>query len=320
MANPLKKVLVTGSSGSIGTALVEALLEGGYETVGADIRPNEWSDTVNQKTIRIDLTNRTVVDSLLPRDVDSIVHLAAHSRVWDLIENPRLAEENITMLANVVEFARACDIHKIVFSSSREVYGNTIKDSSVESDASVDACESPYAMSKIAGEALLRAYQHSFGMDSVILRFANVYGRYDITNRAIPLFIAHCRTGKPIGIFGRGKVLDFTHLDDTVRGIILTIERFDTVKNDVINIASGIGTDLATLAKKIQAQMGTAVPITVENNRTGEVMRYVGAIDKARVALGYEPTVALDEGLRGAIAWYTNFYDKNPGRIPALPH
>lgn len=315
----LGRILVTGSSGSIGTALMEALATAGYDTVGADRRPNEWVDEIDRRTIRIDLTDRAAVNALLPKEADAIIHLAAHSRVWDLIANPHLAEENITMLTNVAEFARVHAIKKILFSSSREVYGNLMADAYRESDASVDHCESPYGASKLAGEAILRAYQHSFGVNSVILRLANVYGRYDITNRVIPLFIAHCRSGKPIDIFGRGKVLDFTFMDDTVRAMVHALEKFESIKNETYNIASGVGTSLAELAEKIQTQMGTAVPITVENNRTGEVMRYVGAISKAGAAFGYEPRTSLDQGLIQAIAWYRMFYDKNPHRIPVLP-
>lgn len=314
----MAKVLVTGSSGSIGTGLSERLLAEGYEFVGADIRPNEWHGDIDTKTIRVDLTDKTAVNSQLPKDVDVIIHLAAHSRVWDLVQNPHLALENISMLENVLEFARANNIKKVIFASSREVYGGQIKDSYREEDASIDECENPYAMSKIAGEAMLRAYKRLYGIDSVILRFANVYGRYDLLNRVIPLFIAHCHSGKGINIFGKDKIMDFTYLDDTVSGIMLALTKFDTVKNDVFNIASGVGTSLTDLAFLIQEGMKTGVEIKTEENRTGEVMRYVGNIEKSGKVLGYAPQVSFADGLSKAVRWYSDFYTKHPDRMPEL--
>jgi UDP-glucose 4-epimerase len=314
----MQKVLVTGSSGSIGTGLSEKLLAEGYEFVGADIRPNEWHKNIDAKTIRVDLTDKSSTEKLLPKDVGVIIHLAAHSRVWDLVQNPHLALENIAMLENVLEFARTNNIKKVIFASSREVYGGQIKDSYREEDASVDGCENPYAMSKIAGEAMLRAYKRSYGIDSIILRFANVYGRYDTLNRVIPLFIAHCHSGKGINIFGKDKIMDFTYLDDTVSGIMLALTKFDDVRNDVFNIASGVGTSLTDLAFLIQEGMKTNVEIKTEENRTGEVMRYVGNIEKSGRILGYAPQVTFDEGLLKAIEWYSDFYAEHPERMPEL--
>lgn len=314
----MQKVLVTGSSGSIGTALCEALLVGGYDVTGADIKANEWNEELNKKTLRVDLTDKDATNATLPKDAEVIIHLAAHSRVWDLVENPSLGIENITMFANVLEFARTHNIQKVIFSSSREVYGALVKDSYEEGDASIDNCENPYAMSKLAGEAMLRGYKTSFGIDSVILRFGNVYGRYDILNRVIPLFIAHVKTGKPIGIFGKDKILDFVFVDDATNGIICALQQFDAVKNSAYNIASGVGTNLKDLAEEIQKVMGATTPISTEDNRTGEVMRYIGNIDKAKRVLGYEPKIGLSEGLKRAVAWYSDFYDKHPERMPKL--
>ncbi len=314
----MKKVLVTGSSGSIGTALSKRLLAEGYDLVGADIRKNEWYEDINARTISVDLTNAEKTNALLPKDVGCIIHLAAHSRVWDLVQNPRLAGENIAMLENVMEFARANNIKKVIFASSREVYGGLVKDSYREEDAAIAECENPYAMSKIAGEALLHGYNRSYGMDFVIVRFANVYGRYDTLNRVIPLFIAHCHTGKDINIFGKDKILDFTYIDDTVSGIMLALTKFDSVKNDVFNIASGVGTSLIDLAHTIKKEMHANAEIHTGDNRSGEVMRFIGNIEKSKRALGYEPKTPFETGLREAISWYSNFYTAHPERMPEL--
>lgn len=314
----MQKILVTGSSGSIGTALSKRLLAEGYDFVGADIKRNAWHADIDAKTIQVDLTDYEKTTAQLPKDADVIIHLAAHSRVWDLVENPRLASENVVMLENVMEFARANGIKKIIFASSREVYGKLVKDSYKEEDASIDNCENPYAMSKIAGEALIRGYHTSFGIDAVILRFANVYGRYDILNRVIPLFIAHCHSGKDINIFGKDKILDFTYIDDTVSGIMLALTKFDSVKNDVYNIASGVGTSLIELAHQLQKETNAKVKVHTSDNRTGEVMRFIGNIDKSRAVLGYEPHVPFERGIKEAVTWYLDVYSKYPEKMPAL--
>jgi nucleoside-diphosphate-sugar epimerase len=313
----MQKILVTGSSGSIGTALYEALIKGGYEVAGADIRPNRWNEDINRRTVRVDLTKGVETLALLPKDADVIIHLAAHSRVWDLVERPELGAENIRMLENVLEHAKAHGIRKVIFSSSREVYGNLAKDAYREEDASRDACENAYALSKFDGETMLAAYRKS-GIDSVILRFGNVYGRYDTYNRVVPLFLAHCIREKPIRIFGTGKVLDFVHIDDAVAGLLKALAQFDSVKNDVFNVASGRGTDLAELANMLKHITGSTIDVSSEENRTGEVMRYVGNIDKAKARLGFSPRVPLEAGLEKAAAWYRDLYERHREMMPTL--
>ena len=313
----MKKVLVTGSSGSIGTALSEALLKEGYELTGADIRPNEWNKEIDEKTVRVDLTDKEKTLALLPKNIEVILHLAAHSRVWDLAQNPALGGENMLMLENVLEFAKTNGIKKIIFASSREVYGNLVKDSYSEEDASLEHCENAYAESKLKGEEMLHVYRAS-DIDSVILRFANVYGKYDTHNRVVPLFIAHCLEEKPIRIFGTGKILDFVYIDDAVSGIMLALHGFNDLRDEAVNIASGEGTDLADLANMLKALTGADIQVSVEDNRTGEVMRYVGNIEKAKRLLGFSPAVSLKEGLRRTVQWYGEFYRAHPDRMPKL--
>jgi len=311
----MQKILVTGSSGSVGTALSEELLKRGYDVVGADLRANEWNKELDRRTVRVDLRDPSATLASLPADIDSIFHLAAHSRVWDLVENPSLADENILMMKNVLEYAKTRGIRKVIFTSSREVYGNVRKDSYREEDASREACENPYATSKFDGETLLKEYRAD-GIDSVVVRLANVYGRYDTLNRVIPLFIAHCLARKPIDIFGRGKALDFVFIDDAVDGIIRALDRFDQAKNEPYNIASGTGLELSELAEMLKKLTASPVTVSVSDNREGEVMRYVGNIEKAKRVLGYEPKTAFAEGLKRAIEWYSDFYAKYPERMP----
>jgi UDP-glucose 4-epimerase len=303
----MKKILVTGSNGTIGTRLCEKLLACGYDVHGADIRPNRWNRDIGNITTIVDLRkNEDIVK--LPKDIDLVIHLAANSRVYDLVLDPSLARDNIDMMFNVLEYCRNKGIKKFIFSSSREAYGNLEKDAYKEVEASIDRSESPYSASKIAGEALVRSYHRCYGMDFIILRFSNVYGMYDDSNRVIPLFIKTTLDKKDLEVFGEDKLLDFTYIDDTVDGIVRSIRGFDRAKNDVYNIASSTGTTIIDLAKMIQDTMGRNNKVIMKGNRTGEVMRFVADISRAREKLGYHPTVGIEDGIQLSVRWYLDFY------------
>lgn len=296
-------ILVTGSSGTVGTALTEALLDHGFDVTGIDAAPNRWSSRVDDVTTVVDLTDPAAVDSL-PTDVDVIVHLAAHARVHDLVKRPTKAKENIDMTFNVLEHARTADVPRILFASSREVYGNKDKTIYSEEDTFADECESPYTASKISGESLLNAYERCYGIETCVLRFSNVYGRYDASDRVVPLFIAQAHRGRDLTVYGDNKVLDFTFVDDCAEGISLAVRKFHKVSGMTLNIASGEGTSLVELAEAVRDRYATDVGLTIEPNRTGEVSRHVSDITRAEKILDYEPAYSFDRGLRAAIEWY----------------
>ena len=307
-----KSVLVTGASGMIGTALIERLHGDGYDVTGVDVEPNRWSDVVADLTVRADLLDDAVGEAL-PEDVDVLVHLAANARVHRLVNNPRRARDNFEMTFNVLEYVRQAGVSQVVFGSSREVYGNKGKIVYSEEDTYVDECESPYTASKVGGEAMLKAYEQCYDMHASILRFSNVYGRFDVSDRVLPLFIAQAHDGQDLTVYGDDKVLDFTYLDDCVDGIVRVIEKFHKAKGTTFNIASGEGTSLIELAEEIARRVDTDVDIHVEPNRTGEVGRYVADISKANKVLNYDPAYSFNEGLDAAVDWYmTNprFFDE----------
>lgn len=226
----IEKILVTGSNGTIGTALCEALMEMGYKVEGIDIKQNNWSEKVDRITAISDLRDRNCF-SKLPGDFDMIIHLAANARVYNLVVNPGLARDNFEILFNILEFSRLKNIDRFIFASSREVYGNSGKVFHNEEEAYVKNCESPYTATKIGGEALVHSYHQCYDIDFVILRFSNVYGKYDDSDRVIPAFIETAKQNKDLIVFGEDKLLDFTYIDDCVDGIIKSIENFDGVKN-----------------------------------------------------------------------------------------
>lgn len=299
----LRSVLVTGSSGMIGTVLSERLLRQGIEVTGVDIAHNQWSAAVNDVTIEADLRNLDEIGRL-PEGVDVIVHLAANARVHQLVRNPERARDNFETTFNVLEFARQAGVPNVVLGSSREVYGNKGKVVCSETDTYVDECESPYTASKIGAEAMTKAYDRCYGIDSCVLRFSNVYGKYDESDRVMPLFIAQAHHDRPLTVYGAEKLLDFTHVHDCVRGITMSIDNFEKAKGTTFNVASGNGASLLEVAEEIIEQTSSNSDVRIEASRTGEVDRYVADISKARKMLDYHPEYGLPDGIAKAIDWY----------------
>lgn len=300
----MESILLTGSSGTIGVELGEQILDKGIELYGVDKVPNRWSERVDEVSIQADLSDQNSLDEL-PTDVDTIIHFAANARVHKLVKDPVGAKENFDMTFNILEHARKNNIENIIFASSREVYGNTGKMIYSEEDTYVDECESPYTASKVGGESIVKAYENCYDIDSCILRFSNVYGRYDASDRVVPLFIAQASRGQDLTVYGSQKVLDFTYIDDCVDGIIKTLDNFNKVKDTTLNIASGLGSSIIEVAELIAKKTHEDIDINVEQNRTGEVSRYVADISKAKKVIGYEPEYKLADGIDKTISWYS---------------
>lgn len=302
MITGIKSILVTGSSGTIGTRLCEELLQKGYHVVGFDLKHNKWQPEVDKVTIIGDLRKKHDLEQLKDK-FDLIIHLAANARVYHLVKHPSLAKDNFETLFNVLEFMRARNMERIVFASSREVYGNSTRIVHNEEESYVKNCESPYTATKIGGEALIHSYRQCYGIAFIIARFSNVYGMYDESERVIPAFIRQCKANKDLVIFGKDKLLDFTFIDDCITGILAIVNHFDKIKNNTINVATGKGVSIFEIAEIIKKEMNSKSKILTEESRTGEVIKFIANIDKAKYLLGYEPKIGIEEGIKKAIAW-----------------
>src|SRR5581483_11535468 len=168
------RLIISGSSGQIGTNLALRCRSLGHAVLGIDCRPNPW--TTSFPTIVADLTQPFPAARLRVGDagiawtaVDALIHLAAHAKVHDLVERPGRALENIQMTQCVLELCRSLQ-SPVVLASSREVYGDVERDVSCEAHSRVADAASPYAASKIASEALVHAYSRCYGLPHVILR------------------------------------------------------------------------------------------------------------------------------------------------------
>ncbi|RMG17609.1 MAG: NAD-dependent epimerase/dehydratase family protein [Planctomycetota bacterium] len=300
------RVLVTGSSGQIGTNLALRLLDAGEEVLGLDRRPNPW--TGRFRTVRLDLLEplERIEEALADEGWDVLVHLAAHAKVHELVVHPERSLENVRTTFAAAELARRRGT-PLVFGSSREAYGDVGEGLTAE-DRPVVAL-SPYSASKIAGEALVRSYANCYGVPTLTFRFSNVYGRYDNDlerlERVTPLFIRELAAGREVTIYGRDKVLDFTYVDDCVAAVHAGIEALarGRLRDETINVATGQGSSLVDLAEYVADALGVEARYRVEPSRPGEITRYVADIGKARRLLGYEPTTFLREGVRKAVRW-----------------
>jgi nucleoside-diphosphate-sugar epimerase len=316
------RVLITGSSGQIGTNLALRLLEDGHEVFGVDKRQNTWTDAF--PTLLQDLAGhnpafRGGIGGVEYPPADVVVHLAAHAKVHQLVREPHRALENAIMTFNVLEYARGLGL-PLVFSSTREVYGDVHRfEEYAEEAADFAYTESPYSASKITSEAFIYSYARCYGLDYLVFRFSNVYGRFDNDlwrmERVLPLFMHQLSRGEGITIYGGdSKVLDFTFIDDCVDGIARGVYALaaQRVANQTINLAYGQGNTLVRAADLIAAELDVTPDVTIAPSLLGEVTHYVADVRKARELLGWEPRTPLDEGIPRSVAWFREWRAAHP--------
>jgi UDP-glucose 4-epimerase len=277
-------------------------MEHGETVTGVDWVKNKWQPSIDAITIQADLRDRSSIQKL--PDTDVVIHLAANARVYELVENPDRAMDNLLTIFTMLEYARTRGVKRFIFSSSREGYGNIDAEKLTEDMVRIENCESPYTASKVGGEAFVHAYAKCYGIDYVIVRFSNVYGMYDDSIRVVPLFIRLAQKNEPMTVFGKEKCLDFTYIDDAVSGVELILKNFENVQGETLNLAYGEGRTIIELAEMIKKLKGSSSNITIGKPRTGEVIRYVADISKAKKKLGFAPKINLDEGIKKSVEWY----------------
>ena len=316
------RILVTGSSGQIGTNLALQLQRDGHDVFGVDKRQNPWTDEF--PTLLQDLAGhypafRGGIGGVEYPDVDVVVHLAAHAKVHQLVRQPHRALENAIMTFNVLEYCRQLGL-PLIFSSTREVYGDVHRFEEYGEEAADFAyTESPYSASKITSEAFIYSYARCYGLNYLVFRFSNVYGRFDTDlwrmERVLPLFMHQISRREPITVFGGDeKVLDFTYVDDCVDGIARGVYALATgkVANETINLAYGEGNTLIRAAELIAQELGVDPQIELAPSLLGEVTHYVADIRKARDLLGWTPETPLANGIPKAVQWFREWRAAHP--------
>lgn len=304
------RVLVTGGAGFVGANLVRLLLSGGYQLrILDDFRTGreEYVADLDVEVVRGAIGDTALVTELAG-DVDAIVHLAAAGSVVDSVADPTVNfEANVLGTFSVLNAARAADVGRVVFSSTGgALIGNA---EPPVNEQSLPKPISPYGAGKLAAEAYCHAFAKSYGMTTVALRFANVYGPYSGHKKgAITVFLRALHEGRPLQIYGDGTASrDFMYVDDICRGIDLGLTR-DLAPGTVAHLATGVETSVWELADACRRVVGLPDhPIELLPRRPGEVDRNFATFDHAREVLGFEPSVSLDEGLAATWDWYKSF-------------
>jgi UDP-glucose 4-epimerase len=277
------RCLVTGGAGFIGHHLVDRLAARGDEVIALDNGRRGLPPSKNARLITADIRDRDAVAAACA-GVDVVYHLAAQSNVMGAAQDVGYSvETNVNGTINVLEAALQAGVRRVVFSSSREVYG----DPSVlpVPEAAPIAPKNLYGASKAAGEAYVRAYIQR-GLDCRVLRLANVYGPGD-RDRVIPLWLDRARKGEELQVFGGKQVLDLIWIDTVVDALIKASE-VDTLSGPV-NIGAGRGTRIMDLAARVCSAVGSASRIEVLPARGEEVVGFVADVTRLRTHLGIEP-------------------------------
>jgi UDP-glucose 4-epimerase len=245
--------------------------------------------------------------------VDVVVHLAASTGVIPSIENPRGdCLENVVGTLNVLEGARANRVQRFVFASSGAPLG---EQNPPIHEEMVARPMSPYGASKLAGEAYCMAYHGSFALETVALRFGNVYGPYSkYKTSVVAKFITHIINSEPLPIYGDGnQTRDFIYVDDLIQAILLCLDK-PNLGGEIFQIATHKEDTVIEVAEELNAlsrkHLGRKSEIVFENERKGEIKRNYSDISKARKMLGFDPKYDLREGLEMTFLWFLERYQR----------
>ena len=303
----VKKAVVTGGAGFIGSHLAEELARRSYQVIIIDDLSTGKMENTEQllKNGSVEFVRGSITDlSLLQKVFQGagyIFHQAAVPSVPRSIENPLTSNEaNVTGTLNVLLAARDNGVSKVVYASSSSVYGDT--PTLPKSEDMLPNPQSPYAVSKLTGEYYCRVFQEVYQLPTVCLRYFNVYGpRQDPNSQyaaVIPRFISRVSQGNPPIIFGDGEqTRDFTFIKDVVEANILAVESDVT---GIFNIGKGENISLNRLAELVIRLLGGNVKPVYEESRPGDIRHSVAAISRAG-RFGYAPKWSLEEGLKEII-------------------
>lgn len=346
--NNMRKVLVTGSAGFIGSRLSFELAKRGLFVVGTDNINNyydvrlkygrlrecgvdnggldmpwnkEYSSQVfpNLRFLRLSIDDKVAVDKMFEREhFDVVINLAAQAGVRYSITNPySYLQSNLVGFLNILEACRNTNVPKLVFASSSSVYGMNAKVPYSEGDK-VDEPVSLYAATKKSNELMAYSYSKLYGIQTIGLRYFTVYGPWGRPDMSPMLFADALRTGQPIKVFNNGNMLrDFTYIDDIVEGTIRAMDyavglNDEGVAYRIYNIGCGHPVPLMEFIEELESAYGKKTEKVFLPMQQGDV--YQTYADTARLEhdMGYRPHWSLHDGIAEFMKWYKS--DKNPLR------
>ena len=329
-------ILVTGGAGFIGSHLVEALLRRGQKVRILDNLSTGKIENLEEATgcrvalaegkakgvkrvalgdrgefLRGDISDEEVCRQAC-QGVSYVFHLAALGSVQRSVEDPLSTHQaNATGTLNMLQAAKEQGVKRFIYASSSSVYGNISSDPEevrAKEESLPPHPESPYAATKLMGEFYCRIFSHLFGLETVSLRYFNVFGpRQDpksIYSAVIARFMHALLHGNPPVIYGDGnQSRDFTYVKNVVQANLLAME-VPGISGRVFNIACSQRVSVNDLLSRLQEISGIRIPARFEPARSGEVRHSLSSIDEARIHLGYEPWIGFQDGLAATWTWF----------------
>jgi dTDP-glucose 4,6-dehydratase len=327
------KLLVTGGAGFIGSNFVRMALTDKFQDfnveqltvldlltyAGDEENLKPIANDKRYKFVKGDIRDLELAKKLM-QDADQVVHFAAESHVDRSIEGgSEFVSTNVMGTQVLLDAAKSSNIKRFVHVSTDEVYGSISEGSWPEDHPLLP--NSPYSASKAGSDLLVRAYNRTHRLDTVITRCSNNYGQYQFPEKVMPLFITNIIEGKKVPLYGNGlNVRDWLHVDDHCRGIALALTKGRA--GEVYNIGGGTELTNVELTHKILKAMDVGEEfIQPVEDRKGHDLRYSVDISKINRELGYSPQVNFEEGLEQTINWYKNneaWWKKHKQAAPAI--
>jgi nucleoside-diphosphate-sugar epimerase len=310
------RYLVTGGAGFIGSNLVATLLANGHRVRVLDSfltgKRENLDGLAEAYGGAYELWEEDIRDPAVVRKaaegIEFLLHQGALPSVPRSVADPVLSNEiNVNGTINVLIAARDGGVRRVIFAGSSSVYGDTVE--LPKREKMTPAPKSPYAVQKLTGEHYMRVFYEVYGLETISLRYFNVFGpRQDPSSMyaaVIPRFITALLSGQPPVVYGDGlQTRDFTYIDNVVQANILACDAPRQACGKVFNIACGERTSLLDILNTLYGLMGSRVPPRFEPQRKGDVRDSLADISLATDLLGYTPKVSLAEGLARTLAYF----------------
>jgi UDP-glucuronate 4-epimerase len=315
----MKRILVTGCAGFIGSHLSEKLLAGGFRVTGIDNFDPFYDHEIKRRNLAIfhhhpnfefietDLSDKTSLESQFPPEIDLIVHLAGKAGVRPSLDDPTgYYKTNIIATQNLLDAMKVRGIRKIAFASSSSVYGNS-KNTPFTETMDVSNPISPYSSTKRACELINFTAHHLYGLDIVNLRFFTVFGPRQRPDMAIHKFTRLIRSGEPIPMFGDGSTArDYTYIEDILQGILGAVHYLFNNEDiyEIVNLGNNHPVLLHDMIDMIYEVTGEKTNINLLPMQPGDVDITCADITKAQRLFGYQPQFDFREGVKRFVEWY----------------
>lgn len=309
----MSRVLVTGGAGFIGSHLTESLLRAGHQVRVIDnLSTGKKENLVFDEAYPfLEMIEGDICDLMTCQrameGIEYVFHQAALPSVQRSVEDPMSSNKaNVEGMLNILVAGRDAGVKRVIYAASSSAYGDT--PTLPKKEEMIPNPLSPYALQKLVGEQYCRLFYQLYGLDTISLRYFNIFGpKQDpnsIYSAVIPRFIDALVSGRPPTVYGDGEQSrDFTYIENVVHANLLAMDA-ERTQGEVVNIACGRRVSLNQLLKILQDIIGSHIPPIYEEPRKGEPRHSLADIGRAREVLNYSPRVGIEEGLRKTVEYF----------------